>query len=111
MRRWAWVLAAPLLVGCSQVDALQQVSGGPLATVEIAADDVLLQKDIALLAAPKCVENEQEFTCEGTTLDNRPIAVSVPQVEPQIMTIIVGGEQIFSGPVQDVIEAAGERLP
>jgi hypothetical protein len=44
-------------------------------------------------------------------LDNRPIAVSVPQVEPQIMTIIVGGEQIFSGPVQDVIEAAGERLP
>ncbi|MCU0294423.1 MAG: hypothetical protein MUD05_00045 [Candidatus Nanopelagicales bacterium] len=111
MRRWAWVFAGPLLVGCSQVDALQQVSGGPLATVEIAADDVLLQKQIPLLAAPKCVENEQEFTCAGTTLDNKLIAVSVPQVEPQIMTITVGGEQIFSGPVQEVIEAAGERLP
>lgn len=111
MRRWVWLLAAPLLVGCSQIDALQQVSGVPLATVEIAADDVLVSKGIDLLEAPTCVEGDGEFTCSGTTLDRQEIAVKVPDDEQQVMTITVGGEQIFSGPVQDVVEQAGERTP
>ncbi|MEZ5185076.1 MAG: hypothetical protein R2720_04975 [Candidatus Nanopelagicales bacterium] len=111
MRRWAWLLAAPVLVGCSQIDALQQVSGVPLATVEIAADDVLLQKNVPLLSAPICQEGDAEFTCTATTQDNQQVEVSVPDDEQMIMTVTVGGEEIFSGPVQDVIERAGERMP
>ena len=111
MRRWTWLLAAPLLVGCSQLDALQQVSGVPLATVEIAADDVLLAKKVPLLVSPVCVAGDAQFTCTGTTLDDKPINVTVPDDEQMVMTITVGGEQIFSGPVQEVIEKAGERLP
>jgi hypothetical protein len=107
MSRFAWLLAAPLLVGCSQVDALQQVSGVPLATVRIAAYDVLVDKKVAIKSAPVCSETEAEFTCSGTTLEDEPIEVKVPNDEQQVMTVTVGGEEIFSGPVQDVIEEAG----
>jgi hypothetical protein len=111
MKRWAWLLAVPLLASCSQVAALQQVSGVPLATVEIAAADVLVAKDVPLLQAPNCTETETEFNCSGTTVAGKPIVVTVPNDEQQVMTITVDGEQIFSGPVQDVIEESGERLP
>ena len=50
-----------------------------------------------------------EFTCAGTTLDNKPITVTVPDDQTQVMTIKIDGTQIFSGPVQEVIEKAGER--
>jgi hypothetical protein len=109
MRRWVWLLAAPLLVGCSQVDALQQVSGVPLATVEIAVDDVLVDQDVNVLTSPVCSEADGEFTCAGTTLDDKPITVTVPDDQTQVMTIKIDGTQIFSGPVQEVIEKAGER--
>lgn len=108
MRRWAWLLAAPLMVGCSQIDALQQVSGVPLSTVRIAANDVLVQKDVPIKTAPICTETESEFTCTGSTLKDEPIEVKVPNDETQVMTITVGGKQIFSGPVQDVVEQSGE---
>lgn len=111
MKRWSWLLAAPLLVGCSQLSALQQVSGVPLATVEIAADNVLVAKGVPLLSAPKCTESETEFTCTATTLRNRPILVTVPNDDQQIMTVTVDGVEIFKGPVQQVIEKAGEGTP
>lgn len=108
MTRWAWLLAAPLLVGCSQINALQPVSGVPLSTVGIAANDVLVQQDVAIKTAPVCTESESEFTCTGSTLKDEPIEVKVPNDDTQVMTITVAGKQIFSGPVQDVVEQAGE---
>lgn len=107
MKRLAWLLAAPLLVGCSQIDALQQVSGVPLSTVRIAAYDVLVDKEVPIKLAPVCTETAEQFTCSGSTLEDEPIEVTVPNDEQQIMTVTVGGEQIFSGPVQDVVEEAG----
>ncbi len=109
MMRWAWLLAAPLLVGCSQVDALQQVSGVPLATVEIAVDDVLVDQGVKVLTSPVCTEGDGQFTCAGTTLDDKPITATVPDDETQVMTVKIDGAEIFSGPVQEVIEKAGER--
>jgi hypothetical protein len=107
MRRAVLLLAAVALAGCSQVDALQQVSGVPLATVRIAAYDVLVDQRVPIKEAPLCTESATEFTCSGTTLDDRPIEVTVPNDEQQVMTVTVGGEQIFSGRVQDVIEESG----
>ena len=108
MKSLTWLLAAPLLVGCSQIDALAPVSGVPLSTVQIAASDVLIRKEVALLSAPICTETQAEFTCVGTTLKKEPIEVKVPNDATQVMTITVAGKQIFEGPVQDVIEQAGE---
>ncbi len=108
MKRWAWLMAAPLLVGCSQINALQQVSGVPLSTVRIAANDVLVEKQIPIKTAPICTETETEFTCTGSTLKDEPIEVKVPNDEKQVMTITVAGKQIFAGPVQDVVEQSGE---
>lgn len=111
MRRWSWVVVVPMLVGCSQIGALQQVSGVPLQTVKVAADDVLVAEGVHVLRAPVCVEEGDGFTCSGTTVDDRPIEVKVPAGDEQVMTVTVGGEQVFSGPVQEVIERAGERMP
>ena len=80
-----------------------------LATVEIAVDDVLVDQDVNVLTSPVCSEADGEFTCAGTTLDNKPITVTVPDDQTQVMTIKIDGTQIFSGPVQEVIEKAGER--
>jgi len=109
VRRWVWVLAVPLLAACSQVDSLQQVSGVPLATVEIAAEDVLVAQNVRLLSAPACVQAGDTFTCAGTTLDDQAIEVEVPDDDAMIMTVKVGGAEIFRGPVQEVIDRAGER--
>lgn len=108
MKFLTWLLAAPLLVGCSQINALAPVSGVPLSTVQIAASDVLMRKEVPLLTAPICTASDTEFTCAGETLKNEPITVRVPNDATQVMTITVGGKQIFEGPVQDVIEQSGE---
>lgn len=108
MKRYAWLLAAPVLMGCSQIDGLQPVSGVPLSTVGIAANQVLVAKRIPIKTAPICTESTTEFTCTGATLKDEPIMVKVPNDQSQVMTITVGGKKIFTGPVQDVIEASGE---
>ena len=108
MKRLGLTFAVLVLVGCSQVDALQQVSGVPLATVRIAAYDVLVDQRVPIKEAPVCTESETEFTCSGSTLRGEAIEVRVPNDEQQVMTVSVAGEQIFSGPVQDVNEEAGE---
>ena len=84
MKSHTWLLAAPLLVGCSQIDALAPVSGVPLSTVQIAASDVLIRKEVALLSAPICTESQAEFTCVGTTLKKEPIEVKVPNDATQV---------------------------
>lgn len=101
------VVMVALLAGCSQVNALQQVSGVPLSTVRIAAYDVLVEQKVLIKEAPVCTESETQFTCTGMTLEDEPIEVTVPNDEQQVMVIKVGGKEIFTGPVQDVIEEAG----
>lgn len=101
------VVIVLLLAGCSQVNALQQVSGTPLSTVRVAVNDVLLEQKVLIKQAPVCTETETEFTCTGSTLTDKAIEVTVPNDEQQVMVIKVGGKEIFTGPVQDVIEEAG----
>lgn len=108
MKHLTWVLAAPLLASCSQINALAPVSGVPLSTVQIAVNDVLMRKEVPILTAPICTASEAAFTCSGTTLRNEPIEVRVPNDATQVMTITVAGKQIFKGPVQAVIEQSGE---
>lgn len=101
------VVLVALLAGCSQIDALQPVSGVPLSTVGIAVGDVLVDQKVPIKVAPVCTETPEQFTCAGSTLADEPIEVTVPNDEQQVMVVKVAGKEIFTGPVQDVIEEAG----
>ncbi len=119
-------VATIALSGCSQVNSLQQVSGVPVNTLHIAIGYELLNNNIPILRSPECVENPgpKTFECKGTTTTNLPIVVTAsaataatftlspggsPTPAPDgtlnmTMVITVGGKQIYSGPVQSVIE-------
>lgn len=105
---FAGAAVAALLSGCSQVDALAQVSGVPEATLRIAANDLLLEQDVAILEAPVCRKETDSYRCEGTTQDGDPIEVIAPLTTPLTMTLTVGGTQLYSGDVQAVIDRNAE---
>lgn len=96
-----------ILAGCSQIAALKQVSGVPITTLTIAANDVLVAQRVPVLEAPKCRLDSaaNKYQCSGSTLSGSKIDVTAPDQENLIMTIKVGGKEIFSGGVQDVIES------
>ena len=94
------------LVGCTQISALKQVSGVPITTLTIAANDVLVDKKIAILTAPVCQLANATYTCTGTTVTKEPIVVTAPDTEKLVMTIKVNSAVIFTGVVQDVIDKA-----
>ncbi len=116
------------LTGCSQLASLQQVSGVPVTTLTIASNTVLVEKKIPVKVAPVCEENEAASTleCKGSTLDGKEILVHAAtppkekgtltidgqqtdltsSVVPLDMTITIGGQEIFKGTAQSVIEAA-----
>lgn len=108
MRRLAWLVLVPVVAGCSQIDALAPISGVPITTVTIAASDVLASEDVAMLTWPVCEPVNEGFTCDGTTTDDEPVKVEVTG-DPMNMTVMVDGKSIFEGPVQTVIEKAGEQ--
>ena len=107
----AAVLAAGALAvtGCSQIGALAQVSGVPLATVRTASYDVLVDKDVAILTAPVCTETTEEITCLGRTVDGSEIRVVAPTAKPLQMTVTVGGRELYRGSVQQVLDDAASR--
>ena len=102
------VASVLLLGGCSQIDGLAPVSGGPITTLRTAANDVLLQNGVEILVAPECVEAGDDFTCAGTTIDGQAIAVTGTGGEPQTMTVTVGSELLYQGDVRTIIEQFGE---
>lgn len=97
-----------LLPGCSQVAALAPVGGDALAEVRFGAIDVLLDRDVALLEAPVCdVEgSDPSVTCEGTTSAGEEILVSSSIEDDAVLSITVGGVEIFQGSLADVIDEA-----
>jgi hypothetical protein len=108
----AGLLAAAALTGCAsigtQLDGLAPVGGGDITTLRIAVVDVLTEQGILMMDVPVCVEEAEQYTCSGTTIDGRPIVGTAPLTTPLTVTVTVGGEQLFQGGAMDVIdEAAG----
>lgn len=105
-------LAVGLLAsGCSQIDSLAPVSGGPIATLENAVGDVLVSSKVPLLVAPTCLTGTTSFTCAGSTLDGDAVTVTATMGTPQTMTITVGDKVLYDGGVQDVLDAAAQETP
>lgn len=110
MRRLAVATGAVagLLAGCSQINALTPVSGGPLATVQIAMEDQLLASGVQILVAPVCTQTATQFECIGSTVDGQEISSTATLTTPYEMTITVGGVTLYDGSVQDVLDQAAE---
>ncbi len=120
-------LGVVALGGCSQIDSLQQVSGVPENTLQIAINYELLDKKVPILVAPACTQNADTgtFSCIGKTTTGEQITVDATKATAETftlspggnptelpsgtldftMTIKVGDKQIYDGGVQDVISA------
>ncbi len=107
----ALLAVTPLLAACSQISALAPVSGVPLTTVRIAANDVLVTDKVPVMVAPVCTETTTAITCQGSTTTGEVIEVSSTPKTPLTMTVKVGGKVLFQGDAQDVIDKAGQVTP
>ena len=95
------------LAGCaSQLEALAPVGGDDVASVRAAATDVLLANNLEILKAPTCEKSDTEITCEGALFDGSAILVTAPLEPFEQMTIIVAGEELYDGSIQQVLDDA-----
>ncbi|WP_368498457.1 hypothetical protein [Herbiconiux sp. A18JL235] len=102
----AGVLAVAALTGCSQLAALAPVGGDQLAEVRFAAVDVLLENDVDVLEAPVCSLDGTAISCTGSTVGGGAIEVTSSTSLSAELTVLVGGDQLFSGPLQSVLDKA-----
>lgn len=102
--------AAMSLTGCaSQIGGLAPVGGDTRTGVRNAVIDVLLDKGIDVLVAPKCTEADTGYSCKGSTTDGKEIiATGSNDDDPKIVIVVGGGEPIFTGTMQGVLDAAAQ---
>lgn len=101
--------AAVMLTACSQINALTPVGGDSVTSVRNAVYDVLVADGVDILVAPTCAPSDSGFLCEGTTVDDRPIVARAGAAAPYDLTITIGGETVFEGSAQDVLQRAVEE--
>ena len=102
------VAASSLLVGCgSQLDALAPVGGDAVTGVTFAATDVLLQRKLGILEAPVCTLAGTAVACVGSLTDGTRVSVTADVTsKPHTMTVTAGGEVLYDGDVQSVLDDA-----
>ncbi len=99
-------LVTAALSACSQAAALAPVGGDRLATVRFAANDILVQNRVSVLAAPACTADGVAISCTGSTTDGGAISVSSTADHQDLMTVTVGSATLYNGAIMDVIERA-----
>jgi hypothetical protein len=99
------------LTGCSQVAALAPVGGDGITMVRFAANDILVQQKVDVLVAPACTQAGTDITCTGTTITGEPITVASTDTDNAELTVTVGGRTIYTGSVQDVLDAGARPTP
>lgn len=108
-----YALAALVLAGCAnlqtQVAQFQPVAGDALTGLNIAVNDVVLDNDVEVLVAPVCTYEPETYTCKGSTVAGADILATAVGAEPETVTITVGGKQIFSGAIDEVLKKAAQR--
>lgn len=105
------VVAVCALAGCSQIDALAPVSGGPISTVRNATYIVLVDQEVPVLVAPTCAAVSTGFECTGSTVDGETITVNAAATKPYAMTIKIADATVFEGNASDVLTANLEESP
>lgn len=100
------------LAGCSQVAAIAPVGGARVSEVRYAALDILVREEVDVLAAPVCeAGDDREVTCAGTTLSGGTIEVVSSASDQANLTVTVDGSVLYTGSIQDVLDAALEPAP
>ena len=97
-------LAGFALAGCSQVEQLKPV-GSRVTLVRFAALDVLAAKKVDLLVAPVCTSTDDNVSCTGQTVNQQPVTVTSIHDNPVNMEVSVAGSVVYSGSIQDVLDA------
>lgn len=105
------LVATVAIAGCSQIDALAPVSGGPLQTVRVGVLNLLVREGVPILVAPVCTEEETQFTCVGSTLDDREIRAEATLTQPYLMSVTIGTEVLYDGDVQSIIDESAQETP
>lgn len=101
------LVAASSLAGCSMADSLKPVAGDKMNAVKFASIDVLMAQRVDILIAPVCTApTSTTYSCQGETVKKEPIAVTAAE-DPYVMKVTVADKEIYSGSVQDVLDAAG----
>jgi len=95
------------LSGCTMADSLAPVAGDKLNSVRFASIDILTEKKIEIAVAPVCTQTDTEYSCKGEAMDNKPIEVTAPVADTIIMTVKVGGAELYKGNVTEVLDRAG----
>ena len=98
------------LSGCaSQIGGLAPVGGDALTGVRIAAVDVLLENKLGILEVPVCTQVAKSVSCVGSLTDGSVVTVEADiSTTPDTMTVTVGGETIYDGDVQAVLDKAAQ---
>ena len=110
-RRIAAVCAAASITfaGCgSQIDALAPVGGDDIQAVRTAAIDVLLTAKYTPMQAPECTDDGAGVRCVGSLTDGSSILVTAPGKHPESMTVQVGQQVLYDGPIQPVLHEAAQ---
>lgn len=103
----ALLVAAALLAGCSQIDALAPVGGDRATEIRFAAIDLLLDEDVDLLEVPTCTEAaDKAVRCSGTTVAGDTITVESTAIDQANMTVTVGDDVLYDGSIDALIEKA-----
>lgn len=103
----ATVLAGSLAGCASQLDGLAPVGGDAMTGVKAAATDVLLRNKLGIMEAPVCTQVAKTVSCVGSLTDGAPISVRADiGVSPHTMTVTVGGDVIYDGGVQKILDEA-----
>ncbi|WP_378143803.1 hypothetical protein ACFJGV_10245 [Cnuibacter sp. UC19_7] len=106
------VLLALAATGCSQVAAIAPVGGGREAEARFGVDDVLIAEHVDVLTAPVCETDPQgAIRCAGTTTEDAEIVGVVPPGDPAQLSVTVGGETVYSGSLQSVLDDAVRATP
>ena len=64
---------------------------------------------VDILVAPVCSYEPETYTCDGSTVEGAEIKAEAVGSEPDTVSITVGGKQIFSGSIDEVLKKASER--
>ena len=100
-------IAGLALTGCTQVAAIAPVGGDRVAEIRFAANDVLVRESVDIQTAPVCdMASDKAVSCSGETTGGEAISVESSANDQSTMTITIGGTELFSGTIQDVLDEA-----
>lgn len=104
------VLAAGLLAGCSQEQALAPVAGDDITQLRIAVDNALAEAGVSIMVSPVCRDQDGVTRCTGTTRSGGAIEAESGPDEDRVV-VRADGRTIYEGSITEIVQRAAEVAP